>query len=44
MDKAIDRMRDMIESGSSKEKLREEGDEFAKNLAEEILNTKELSD
>lgn len=33
MDRAMDKMREIMESGGSREKIRLEGDEFAENLA-----------
>lgn len=44
LDRALDRMRDMIEGGSSRDRFREEGDEFAELLSQEIVDSKELKE
>jgi hypothetical protein len=37
-------MRDLLESGGNREKVRSEGEEFASKLSDEILESTELSD
>lgn len=44
IESAMDRMRDLIESSGSREKMRLEGEEFANKLSDEILQAKDLTD
>lgn len=44
IDRALERMRQMIEGSLSRDEAREQNEEFANNLVEEIIKTKELSE
>lgn len=44
LDKAINKMRDIIEGSGSRESMREESEEFQDSLIEEILTAKDLND
>ena len=44
MDKALERMREMMESTASRERMRTESEEFSTLLVEEIVSSKNLSE
>ena len=44
MDKAMERMRELMESTSKGERMRTESEEFSQVLADEIVNSKDLTD
>jgi hypothetical protein len=44
LDKALDRMRELIESSSSRERMRIECEEFSQHFVEEVTSTKDLTD
>ena len=44
MDKAMDRMRELMESNLKGERMRTESEEFSQVLADEIVNSKDLSE
>ncbi len=44
LDKAVNKMRDLIEGGGTRESMREESEEFQDALISEILSAKDLND
>ena len=44
LERALERMRDMIENGGNRERMRAESEDFSQVLVDEIVNTKELSE
>ena len=44
LDKSLDRMRELIESSSSRERMRFECEEFSQNFVEEVTSSKDLTD
>jgi len=44
LDRALDRMREIMESGNNRERIREEGDEFAEQFSQEIVDNKDLNE